>query len=90
WPDPEQGVEPASDEAFSTLVSDYLDWRSEEQDAKKHKEDLADRLKVMVGSREGLTDGRYRVTYRHRSKPAHMVAASSYRQLDVREIKGDK
>lgn len=90
WPDPEQGVEPVEDGAFANLVSDYLAWRDDEQVAKWHKEDLADRLKVMVGSREGLTDGRYRVTYRHRSKPAHMVAASSYRQLDVREIKGDK
>lgn len=90
WPDPEEGVEPTDDKAFTDLAADYLDWREAESDARRHKEELAARMKVMVGSREGLTDGRYKATFRHRSKPAHMVAASSYRQLDVREIKGVK
>lgn len=87
YPDPDEGVETAGDDGFTQLAADYLEWGDAEHDAKRHKSELGERLKALIGNREGLFDDRYKATFKHYSRPAHLVKETSGRTLRVSAIK---
>ena len=88
YPEPEEGVVEADGDGFDQLAADYLDWGEAEADARRHKTEVGERLKAIIGSHEGMADSTYKATFKHYKRPAHMVAESSGRTLRVRKIEG--
>jgi putative phage-type endonuclease len=77
--------------AFDQLAKKYAMYSEIESAAKNDKNEISDKLKVMVAEHKGLQTGLYKVTYgtvHHKAKPAQPAKpAYETRQIRVTEIK---
>jgi putative phage-type endonuclease len=92
YPEDDGELELPEDTAgFDQLANDYLGYSEVESMAKKAKNEISDKLKVMVAEHKGLQTGSYKVTYgtvHHKAKPAQPAKpAYETRQIRVTEIK---
>lgn len=91
WPQDDGDVAEADpDTPFDLLAEQYKEAAEVESNARKHKDEIGDKLKLMVREHKSIVGDRYRVSYVSQHRDAYEVAATDFRKLTVAKIKGKK
>jgi predicted phage-related endonuclease len=77
----------SGDNSFSAAISDYLDARTIISAAEKRKSTAEAEIRDKLGDATAATAGDYFVTAKLVTRPEHMVKATSYRQLRIKDQK---